>query len=96
MTEPATRKFSSLERWLTVFVCLGSALVCLSLCLQSALIFVIGEGVCLFLAPLCLWLERDQIRQWWHTRWKCPVCGRGLQRVNGDCPGGCGNKRFGG
>jgi hypothetical protein len=84
---------SPLERWLTAFVIIGAVLVYLSLYLQSALIFVIGEGVCLLVAPLNIWLERDRIRQWWNSRGNCPVCGRDLRHVKGDCPG-CGYKRI--
>jgi hypothetical protein len=90
---PTKRKMSSLERWLTVFVIIGAALVYLAVYLQSAIVFVVGEGVCLLVAPIQLWLERDQIRKWWNSRGKCPECGYDLRRVKGDCPG-CGHKRI--
>jgi hypothetical protein len=86
-------KASSLERWLTLFVFIGSALVYLSLILQSAMVFLIGELICLALAPFVLWFERARIRGWWNARGKCPHCGHCLQNVKGDCPG-CGYKRI--
>src|ERR1700722_12706077 len=59
IAEPPKQKMPSLERWLTAFVIIGAVLVFPSLYLQSSLIFVIGEGVCLLVAPMNLWLERD-------------------------------------
>jgi hypothetical protein len=84
---------SSLERWLTAFVVIGGALVYLSLYLQSARVLLLGEGVCLLVAPINIWFERNQIRRWWNARGKCPECGYDLRRVKGDCPG-CGHKRI--
>src|SRR5450432_3716844 len=61
-------KLTSLHRWLTALVFVGSGLVYLSLVMQSALIFLIGELVCVITAPFVLWIERGNIRQWWDAR----------------------------
>jgi hypothetical protein len=89
--QPQTPRDSSFQRWLTVFVFVGSGLVYLSLIFKSAPVFVIGEGVCLTLAPIVLWLERGRIRQWWNARNKCPACGHARPSHKGICPG-CGHK----
>jgi len=78
---------------LTVLVFVASGFVYLSLILKSLVVFVIGEGVCLLLAPAVLWMERERMREWWKSRGKCVECGRDLRGVKGACPG-CGRKRF--
>jgi hypothetical protein len=86
-------KLQSLELWLTIVIVIGAGVVYASLYLQSAVVFLIGQGVCLIAAPINLWLERKRIGHWWHSRGKCPECGGDLRHVNGACPG-CGHKRI--
>jgi len=90
---PPLPKASRLERWLTILVFAGSSLVYLSLILKSFVVFAVGELACLLLAPVVLWLERAQIREWWSDRGKCTHCGFDLDAVKGPCPG-CGAKRI--
>ena len=82
------------QGWLTVFVCAGAALVYLSLAMQSVVVFLIGESICVALAPFVLWGERRNIRAWLKSRHQCVKCGFDLRSVKGPCPT-CGRKRFG-
>ena len=84
---------SRLEMWLTILVFVGSGLVYLALALRSPVVFVIGEGVCVLLAPAVIYFERRRMRDWWESRWKCPKCGGDMRRVKGPCPA-CGHKRI--
>jgi hypothetical protein len=83
----------SVQGWLTIAVCLGAAMVYLSVALQSMVVFIIGEGICLLIAPFVLWAERGNIYAWYHARGKCPDCGFNLHKVKGPCPQ-CGRKRI--
>jgi hypothetical protein len=92
-TSPSGRTFT-FERWVTSFVFVGAALVYLSLWLQSLPVFVIGELICLCLAPIIAWFEREEILRWWRQRGRCPACGYDLRGIKGPCPS-CGYRRFG-
>jgi hypothetical protein len=90
---PSRGRRLSGQGWLTVFVCAGAALVYLSLAMQSVVVFLIGELICVALAPFVLWGERRNIRSWLKSRHSCTGCGVDLRGVKGPCPT-CGQKRF--
>jgi hypothetical protein len=87
------RSALSLEVWVTSFLIVSALLVYLSVMIQSLTLFVFGEGACLLLAPVSVWLDRNRIHTWWVNRLKCPECGGQLRSVNGNCPQ-CGHKRY--
>src|SRR5580704_15876599 len=90
---PSHRTFT-FERWVTSFVFVGAGLVYLSLWLRSLLVFVVGELICIGLAPIIAWLEREKIQSWWRQRGRCPACGYDLRGVKGPCPS-CKYRRVG-
>ncbi len=90
-SQPPQARASPVEFWLTMSAFVGAGLVYLSLFLQSAIIFGIGEVLCLVVSVPIVLLHRDEIRKWWLARGKCPGCGRDLRGVKGACPN-CGRK----
>ena len=94
-TEPTAHhpRRLSLQGWLTLLVCIGAGLVYLSLAMQSLPVFLIGESICVLLAPFVIWGERRHIRAWLKSRGTCGNCGLDLRGIKGPCPG-CGRKRI--
>ena len=74
-------------------VLLGAALVYLSVFVQSAAVFVVGELLCAASGLLIAWRRRSDIQKWYRQRWECSKCGGRLPGMNGPCPA-CGHNRF--
>jgi len=47
---------------------MGAALVYLSVAMESAKLFVIGELICLAMTPFVAWSERRNLQAWFKSR----------------------------
>ena len=56
------------QTWVTIFICMGAALVYLSVAMESAKLFVIGELICLAMTPFVAWSERRNLQAWFKSR----------------------------
>lgn len=89
----ATHKSRPGERWLNASVVIGAILVYLSVYLQSAITFVVGQAFCAGAGVIIAWRHRAEIRHWWRQRFVCPNCGAVIPMGTITCPH-CGHKRI--